>query len=201
MARAADIKALPISTGTIVSNQWQIVKKLGEGGFGAVYEAKNIRNPNQMGAMKAEPFGSFKDDEVLKMEAHVLKALCKAKHSCKLFATGKTPKYNYLVMTLLGKSLGDLRRDAPDQKFSRGTVVHIGLECLEAIEELHKVGFLHRDIKPSNFAIGRKKQQQRTLYIYDFGLARQYLISGELLIYSLWFKKYYNFRKWQSSTS
>uniref|UniRef100_A0A7E4VDP2 Protein kinase domain-containing protein n=1 Tax=Panagrellus redivivus TaxID=6233 RepID=A0A7E4VDP2_PANRE len=176
MSRVADIKALPISTGAIVCNQWQIVKKLGEGGFGAVYEVKNLRNPNQMGALKAEPFGAFKDDEVLKMEAHVLKAMSKSKHSTKLFATGKTPKYNFIVMTLLGKSLSDLRRDVPNMIFSRGTVVHIGLECLEAIEELHKVGFVHRDIKPSNFAIGRKKNQARNLFIYDFGLARQFLI-------------------------
>uniref|UniRef100_A0A7E4VC21 Protein kinase domain-containing protein n=1 Tax=Panagrellus redivivus TaxID=6233 RepID=A0A7E4VC21_PANRE len=139
MSRVADIKALPISTGAIVCNQWQIVKKLGEGGFGAVYEVKNLRNPNQMGALKAEPFGAFKDDEVLKMEAHVLKAMSKSKHSTKLFATGKTPKYNFIVMTLLGKSLSDLRRDVPNMIFSRGTVVHIGLECLEAIEELHKI--------------------------------------------------------------
>ena len=72
-----------------------------------------------MGALKAEPIGSFRDDEVLKMEAHVLRALVKSKHSCKLFGTGKTPKYYYIVMTLLGKSLSELRRDVPDQKFSR----------------------------------------------------------------------------------
>ena len=158
---------------------FQIVKKIGEGGFGAVYEVKNIRNPNQMGALKAEPLGAFKDDEVLKMEAHVLKQLgkAKAKHACIVFGTQKTAKYNYVVMTLLGKALSDLRRDIPDQKFSRGTVVYIGIQCLEAIEEVHKVDFVHRDIKPSNFAIGRKQTQQRILYIYDFGLARQYRVS------------------------
>lgn len=67
------------------------------------------------------------------MEAYVLKQLAKSKHSCKLFATGKTPKYNFIVMTLLGKSLSELRREVPGEKFSRGTVVHIGLVCFTAI--------------------------------------------------------------------
>uniref|UniRef100_A0AC35G175 Protein kinase domain-containing protein n=1 Tax=Panagrolaimus sp. PS1159 TaxID=55785 RepID=A0AC35G175_9BILA len=49
----------------------------------------------------------------------------------------------------------------------------------EAIEELHKVGFVHRDIKPSNFAIGRKSNQQRTIYIYDFGLCRSFIVSTD----------------------
>uniref|UniRef100_A0AC35GJV1 Protein kinase domain-containing protein n=1 Tax=Panagrolaimus sp. PS1159 TaxID=55785 RepID=A0AC35GJV1_9BILA len=49
----------------------------------------------------------------------------------------------------------------------------------EAIEELHKVGFVHRDIKPSNFAIARKSNQQRTIYIYDFGLCRSFIVSTD----------------------
>jgi tau tubulin kinase len=39
---------------------------------------------------------------------------------------------------------------------------------------LHKAGFVHRDIKPSNFALGRAAVDCRTVYIFDFGLARQF---------------------------
>lgn len=55
------------------------------------------------------------------------------------------------------------------------TTLHIGLESLSSIEEMHEAGFIHRDIKPSNFAMGLKSRRQ--VIILDFGLARQIMIS------------------------
>lgn len=50
------------------------------------------------------------------------------------------------------------------------------MECLEGIEDLHNVGFIHRDVKPSNFAMGRKPSVAHTVFMLDFGLARQYCV-------------------------
>uniref|UniRef100_A0A183DKZ7 Protein kinase domain-containing protein n=1 Tax=Gongylonema pulchrum TaxID=637853 RepID=A0A183DKZ7_9BILA len=50
------------------------------------------------------------------------------------------------------------------------------MECMEGIEDLHNVGFIHRDIKPSNFAMGRKPSVAHTVFMLDFGLARQYCV-------------------------
>lgn len=49
----------------------------------------------------------------------------------------------------------DLRLEAQSKKFSLGTAISVGIKCLEALEDLHNVGYLHRDVKPGNFAIGR----------------------------------------------
>jgi len=49
------------------------------------------------------------------------------------------------------------------------------MQALEGIEALHRIGFVHRDIKPANFALGHAGPQARTVYLLDFGLARQYL--------------------------
>ncbi|TPP59357.1 Tau tubulin kinase [Fasciola gigantica] len=58
--------------------------------------------------------------------------------------------------------------------FSLSTTIRLSLQILDAIETIHEAGFLHRDIKPSNFAVGRLPKHSRTIYMLDFGLARQY---------------------------
>lgn len=62
----------------------------------------------------------------------------------------------------------------PRGTFSLPTVIRLSAQMLDAIEAVHDAGFLHRDIKPSNFAMGRLPNYTRTLYLLDFGLARQY---------------------------
>lgn len=107
-------------------------------------------------------------------------------------------QFNYLVMSLQGKNLADLRRESPKQCFSVSTALRLGLQILNGIREIHSIGFLHRylsynrnlvrrtvivfrDIKPSNFSIGRTNSTMRTVYMLDFGLARLYLnAKGEI---------------------
>lgn len=139
-------------------NDWLIQKKLGEGAFGAVYLCKKEKESEQY-ALKVEaendPLG------LLKMEVYVLLELKKKnlgdRHFLAMMDKGTIKgRFNYLVMTLVGKSLQDLRAQAPLKKFSMGTTISVGRQCLEALEDLHSVGILHRDIKPGNYTIGRK---------------------------------------------
>uniref|UniRef100_A0A8R1XS95 Protein kinase domain-containing protein n=1 Tax=Onchocerca volvulus TaxID=6282 RepID=A0A8R1XS95_ONCVO len=194
-----DLKKIKLKIGSIVKNQWQvksivscspetfnsvttlqILRRIGEGGYGVVFQVVNMQNPLQMGAMKVEPVGMLSDDQILKMEIHVLKKLAnKSKHACKIYAAGKDEDYYFLIMTLLSKSLCELRKQCPNQRFTLPTSVKLCMQCLEGIEDLHNVGFLHRDIKPSNFAMGRKPSVMRTVFMLDFGLARQYCVFDE----------------------
>uniref|UniRef100_A0A1I7VQ42 Protein kinase domain-containing protein n=1 Tax=Loa loa TaxID=7209 RepID=A0A1I7VQ42_LOALO len=82
-------------------------------------------------------------------------------------------------MTLLSKSLSELRKHCPNQRFTLSTSVKLCMQCLEGIEDLHNAGFIHRDVKPSNFAMGRKPSVMHTVFMLDFGLARQYYIYDE----------------------
>lgn len=41
---------------------------------------------------------------------------------------------------------------------SLSSAVGASVQCLEALEDLHKIGFLHRDVKPGNFAVGRREK-------------------------------------------
>lgn len=70
----------------------QILRRIGEGGYGLVFQVVNIQNPIQLAAMKTEPVGMLNDDQILKMEVHVLKKLNKSQHACKIYASGKVEK-------------------------------------------------------------------------------------------------------------
>ena len=126
-----------------------------------------------MCAVKAEATGTNK--QVLRMEVAVLKRLQGVPYVCDFIGCGRTEKINYIVMSLLGPNLSELRKRQPQQKLSVSTILRLGIQIINAVQAVHNCGYLHRDIKPSNFAIGGYFETSRCCYILDFGLARQYI--------------------------
>lgn len=75
----------------------------------------------------------------------------------------------------MGLDLAHLRKKCKDRRFTLSTSLKCAEQCLEAIEDLHRIGFLHRDIKPGNFAVGRiENNEYHIIKLLDFGLARKY---------------------------
>ncbi|XP_036449298.1 tau-tubulin kinase 1 [Colossoma macropomum] len=162
----------------MVKERWKVLKKIGGGGFGEIYEALDMLTRENV-ALKVE--SAQQPKQVLKMEVAVLKKLQGKNHVCKFIGCGRNEKFNYVVMQLQGRNLADLRRSQPRGTFSMSTTLRLGKQILESIEAIHSVGFLHRDIKPSNFAMGRLPSTYRKCYMLDFGLARQYTnTNGEV---------------------
>ncbi|VDM82598.1 unnamed protein product [Strongylus vulgaris] len=89
---------------------------------------------------------------------------------------GKTAKFKFLVMGLVGKSLEDIRRDVLGHNYSRSTVMQCSIQTLIAVRDLHGLGYLHRDIKPQNYAVGLG-EKQNTVYMLDFGIARKFTVG------------------------
>ncbi|KAH7729073.1 CK1/WORM6 protein kinase [Aphelenchoides avenae] len=153
-------------------DRWTVDKKLGEGGFGAVYK---VTDGQGMYALKTE--GVNEQIQVLKMEVYVLTELAKRgnRHFCKIEDKGRFGNFNYVVMTFVGKSLQDLRKEGAGQHMSMGTAISVGIQCLEALEDLHNIGYLHRDVKPGNYTVGRAELNElRKVYILDFGMCRKF---------------------------
>ncbi|KAL7057740.1 hypothetical protein AAHC03_017163 [Spirometra sp. Aus1] len=171
-----------VTVGTIIKDRWKVLKKLGGGGFGEIYEAQDALTQQKV-AIKVE--SSQQTKQVLKMEVAVLKRLQGKPHVCRFIGCGRNDQYNYIVMSLQGRNLAELRRSTRRGYFSISTTVRLGRQILTAIENIHAVGFLHRDIKPSNFALGNGigpgSVSPRTIVMLDFGLARQYTTTnGEI---------------------
>ncbi|CAI9724832.1 serine/threonine-protein kinase MRCK gamma isoform X2 [Octopus vulgaris] len=167
-----------IQPAQVVKDRWKVVRKIGGGGFGEIYEGFDLITKESV-ALKLE--SAKQPKQVLKMEVAVLKKLQGKDHVCRFIGCGRTERYNYVVMSLQGKNLAELRRSQPRGCFSLSTTLRLGSQILWAIEYIHEVGFLHRDIKPSNFAMGRLPHNCKKVYMLDFGLARQYTtLNGEV---------------------
>ncbi|CAH1107915.1 unnamed protein product [Psylliodes chrysocephalus] len=167
-----------LQPGHVVKERWKVVKKIGGGGFGEIYEGLDLITREQV-ALKVE--SARQPKQVLKMEVAVLKKLQGKEHICRFIGCGRNDRFNYVVMQLQGRNLAELRRAQPRAAFSLSTTLRLGLQILKAIESIHSVGFLHRDIKPSNFSMGRLPYNCRKVYMLDFGLARQYTTAtGEV---------------------
>ncbi|CAF1264671.1 unnamed protein product [Rotaria magnacalcarata] len=159
-----------LAKGDLIKSRWRITHKIGGGGFGQIYEAYD-KLRREFIAVKVE--SNSQTRQGIRMEVTVLRRVQNRKHVCELLSAGTSTLYNYMLITLLGPSLSELRRSLSQQCFTLSTSLRISLQILDAIESIHSIGFLHRDIKPSNFAIGRKNLRQ--IFIIDFGLARKYI--------------------------
>ncbi|CAL1270804.1 unnamed protein product [Larinioides sclopetarius] len=175
-----------LQTGHVVKDKWQVVSKIGQGAFGEVYKCKEFTSNRQVALklVSKERVTSATEHQqchLLKLEVTVLKELQGKHYFPKFVGFGKTERFDYLVMELLGPSLRELKKHQPDRKFSLSTTLRLGHMMLKCIHSIHKAGYLHRDIKPSNFTIGIGEDNRRRVYLLDFGLARQYVLeSGEV---------------------
>ncbi|VDN52660.1 unnamed protein product [Dracunculus medinensis] len=163
---------LPSANNWIKSNRgtYRLDSVIGKGGYGIIFRGSS---ENASVAIKVEKYSK----SMLHIEADVMRTAARkrCKHICQLLDWGaEKPNYMFIVMSLLGKDLQKLRNEQANRKFSLSTAIHVGLQTLEAIEELHQCRFISRDIKPGNFAVGLR-EKKKTLFLVDFGLSKKYI--------------------------
>nr|CAD2186803.1 unnamed protein product [Meloidogyne enterolobii] len=173
-----DKKIVQITNGGLIGN-YKVVRRLGEGGCGVVYQ---VKANNKHYAMKVERLDMDKTDQLLGIEAHVLKRLQSSPYTVQFIQCGtcqsKGLGLRVLIMGLLGPSIDELRKQEIKGRFNMGTVLRIGFHALQAVAFVHCSYFVHRDIKPSNFAIG--VNNSRRIYLFDFGLSRALKKRGDM---------------------
>uniref|UniRef100_A0A6C0AD57 non-specific serine/threonine protein kinase n=1 Tax=viral metagenome TaxID=1070528 RepID=A0A6C0AD57_9ZZZZ len=152
-----------------LSDNYLIIEQIGSGSFGDVYKGRDIKNNKDI-AIKVENITKTKR---IRHEYKVYKYLKEngvIEKVPKIVDYITTPKYNFMCMEMLGKSIDDIFNDL-DRKFKIETVLKLGIDIVNIIKVIHKGGFIHRDIKPSNFMVG--KEDSNKVYILDFGLAKK----------------------------
>lgn len=167
----------------LVSNEYEIIKQLGSGSFGEVYLTKIISSGLLVASKIEEKENSKKSSKIVdeykiykKLELKGLK-----RGIPKIYSIYETPKFNVLVMELLGKNLDTIFVEN-NKKFTLGTVLKLGYEIINLIEKVHICGFIHRDIKPNNFMFGNG-EKKRELFILDFGLSKRYSKNNKHIEY------------------
>ena len=165
-----------VDMGSVLLMRYRLDKILGEGGFGVVYEAADLKENFKRVAIKMLR-RSIADYEqaVKRFEREIIfSQSIQSEHAVKIFDSGATEDERlFFVMEFLnGKTLDDMieRRE----RFSLNDTKHILLQILCSLSEAHDLGIIHRDMKPSNIFLleGASNGEPYAVKVLDFGIAK-----------------------------
>ncbi|KAK0412830.1 hypothetical protein QR680_006436 [Steinernema hermaphroditum] len=159
----------------VVNDAWIVQRFLND----SVLLVKSSNHNNVFGAMTIEPW-SQAELETLRYDIYLLRLMQNSKHVPRIFESGSIQGYNYMVTSLHGQNLDQLRESMPSKRFTTGTSLRIALQAVDALADLHSAGFVHRNVKPSIFCFGGTASTLRTLQLVDFSLVRQTVVSPQL---------------------
>lgn len=167
-----------IKPGTVIAERYRVLRPLGAGGMGRVYEVLDLVRSERR-ALKLLHADRETDPAIVERffrEAHVLAQLDHP-NIVRMFGCAPLPNGSvYLVMELVeGESLGRfLRRHG---SLPVGMVDPIVRDIALALQYAHERGIIHRDLKPSNVMLvpGRTPQAIAGAMLIDFGVA---LLAG-----------------------
>ncbi len=166
-----DNDELPASS--LVDNSYRIVRLIGRGGMGAVYEAEDIRlgRPVALKVLRSDLATQLQADERFVQEAKIL-ARIRSPFMATVYSIGATEQgRTYIAMEYIdGESLGDLLDRERWLPVNR--MVRIGQRVCEALMEAHKVGIIHRDLKPDNILLTKIGSVDDYVKVVDLGLAK-----------------------------
>jgi eukaryotic-like serine/threonine-protein kinase len=139
--------------------------KLGEGGMGVVYAARDERLERTVALKTMSSVG--RDDTARRRFWREARAAASVNHPniCQIYEIGEDGGELFIAMELLeGEGLADRLRRGP---MSTAEALPIGLGVLAALSALHSRAIVHRDLKPSNVFL-----TSHGVKLLDFGLAR-----------------------------
>jgi eukaryotic-like serine/threonine-protein kinase len=159
----------------LVDGKYQLLRKLGEGGMGAVYEARNRATGRKVAVKMIAGEAALRGTDTLarfQREAMATAAI-ESQHIAHALDAGvdRATGGPYLVMDLLsGEDLASaLARVGPlPTEVALRTVAQA---CL-GLQKAHEAGVVHRDIKPANLFLARREGSEIVVKLLDFGIAK-----------------------------
>jgi len=151
------------------NGRYTVLKKLGEGGKGIVFKARDtalnrvvaikmLKNPVTTG----EAYSRFMTEA---------QSVAKLNHPniVSIHDIGKEDEKPFFVLEFVeGHSLRDLIESSPEGKCDASTILRVGIDVCNALQYAHSQGILHRDVKPENIMI----TAEGVAKLMDFGLAK-----------------------------
>jgi serine/threonine protein kinase/Leucine-rich repeat (LRR) protein len=151
---------------------YRILRELGHGGMGMVYEAEDIKLERRVSlkVMKPEIARDPQHRKRFLREASAAASVA-SRFICPIYEVGEHDGIPFIAMPLLkGEPLAVHWKK--NQRLPIEDVVRIGKEVAEGLSAAHEVGLVHRDIKPSNIWLETQPTGPPRAVILDFGLAR-----------------------------
>ncbi len=173
-ARPASLDSL---LGRTLKNRYRVERKIGEGGFGAVFEGKQLTTGRPVALKILHPH-SVADATVVarfRREAEACSQL-RNPHTVTIYDFDQSEDGTlYLAMELVrGESLQEIQHR--DGVIEPTRALCILDQVAEALAEAHDRGIVHRDMKPENIMVERRGEAD-FVKVLDFGIAK--ILSGE----------------------
>ncbi len=171
---AAPVAAAPKPAARIIGEKYEVIRQLGKGGMGVVYEARHTTTGRRVALKEILDDDLKKDPKLLERfqrEARATAAI-DTRHIVPVIDAGSDPatKHPYLVMELLtGEDLQDLIIRSGTLR--EAVALRVVAQACAGLVRAHEAGVIHRDIKPANLFLARRDGEV-TVKLLDFGVAR-----------------------------
>ena len=176
---------MPLQPGTTLGPYQQVTAKIGEGGMGEVYRARDTKLDRDV-ALKVLPQAFTDDPDRLARFEREAKVLASLNHPNigHIYGLEEAEGQKALVLELVeGPTLADRIKQGP---IPVDEALPIAKQIAEALEAAHEQGVIHRDLKPANI----KVRQDGMVKVLDFGLAKAFepeagSVSASMSLYRL----------------
>lgn len=170
-----------LNTGDLIDGKYRIVRLLGEGGMGAVYEGENTRIHRRVAIKVLHAGVAANADAVARFEREAQAAgRIGSEHIVEVLDLGQLADGDrYMVMEFMdGEALSN--RIQRSGRLTAEQLYPIALQMLEGLQAAHEAGIIHRDLKPDNvYLIKSRKGQLDFVKLLDFGISKFNVVGGE----------------------
>jgi tetratricopeptide (TPR) repeat protein len=165
-------RRLRLAPGQIIpGTRWRIIRWLGEGSMGVVYEARHV---------EIERRAAIKIVAILPEDQDAIDAFrSEASASAKIGSPNIVDVFDFEVLNdgrllmamefVPGRSLHDIK--STQGRMAPGRLIGLFRQVCKGLQAAHDAGLVHRDIKPDNIMIGDVAGRRDTVKIVDFGIA------------------------------
>ena len=162
-----------IEPGAIIDGKYRVVRRIGEGGMGTVYEGENVRIERRVAIKVLHEHVASSPEFAQRFEREArASARIGSPHVCDVLDLGDLPNgERFIVMEFLdGESLEDRLEKG---MLTAAQLAPIAFEILEGLGTMHQAGVVHRDLKPANVFLARgPRGKAEVVKILDFGVAK-----------------------------
>ncbi|MBN2145266.1 MAG: tetratricopeptide repeat protein [Candidatus Aureabacteria bacterium] len=159
--------------GKVFDGRYRIIFKLGEGGMGSVYKARQL-NTDKLVALKVIRRSLIEDEEIVERFKREVRLQSKLEHPNIVtvidFSRTEEGDYYFVMGFVKGTSLKKLILENK-KGLALETFYTLACQICDGMDYAHEQGIIHRDLKPENICITTSKHQQ-IVKIMDFGLAK-----------------------------